>query len=373
MLNTPFHIKDIAGYVFFSERTTGKTGKPVKIHSSLFIDFFCAVDPTTHDGQVIIRDIENLKVLARPNTIPHIPLPQGNASTARHNAQMQKVRTLNNAMAGKQECSLVTKNVRVFYHIHQNAGDVCPTVYISEVQVLHESNNSEGGLYEYKSRRIGKVQKRDLDGRLVMISQASASPEEAMESAVTSLGNKAVVFFNPKFVANDLSISRSNRLSEKTRSIINELADVLKHNQKKSVAWLVDGAGAAVLSHALKKVQGGLEKHSFRFRNARVNLSSLMNDLTQRKAQLNGEFITYDGDKVALMAIAIQKQALLKQIGQLPSPTGYEKITRRYLIKNLEGLGSVSWTQKVTAQPEVLRSSKATFLSVLISIGSRLK
>lgn len=373
MLNSPLHIKDNAGYVFFSARTVGVTGKPVKIHSSLFIDFFCAVDPTTHDGQAIIRDIENLKVLARPNTIQPIPLPQGSASTARHNAQMQKVRTLNNAMAGKQERSLVTKNVRVFYHIHQNAGDVCPTVYISEVQVLHEGQNSSGGLYEYKSRRTQKRENRDLEGRLVMISMASESPEEAMESAMTSLGSKAALFFNPKFIANDLSLSRENRLTDKTKEVINELAEVLKNNQRKSVAWLVEGEGAAVLSHALKKLSGGLEKHSFRFRNARANLPSLMNELSQRKAQLNGEFISYDGDKVALMAIAVQKQALLKHIGQLPSPTGYEKITRRNLIKNIDGLGSVTWAQKATAQPEALRSSKATFVNALLIIGSRLK
>lgn len=373
MLNTPLHIKDNAGYVFFSARTVGVTGKPVKIHSSLFIDFFCAVDPTTHDGQAIIRDIENLKVLARPNTIQPIPLPQGSASTARHNAQMQKVRTLNNAMAGKQERSLVTKNVRVFYHIHQNAGDVCPTVYISEVQVLHEGKSTIGGLYEYKNRRTEKTERRDLNEKLVMISSASESPSEAMKSALKSLGNNAALFFNPKFVANDISVIREGRLTQQTRSVVNELAEVLQHNQKNSVGWLVDGEGAAVLSHALKSLSGSLEKHSFRFRNARANLPLLMKELSQRKAQLNGEFISYDGDKVALMAIAVQKQALLKNIGQLPSPTGYEKITRRNLIKNIDGLGSVTWAQKATAQPEALRSSKATFVNALLTIGSRLK
>ena len=63
MLNQPSHIKDIDGYVFFSDRTKGSSGKPVKIHVSLFMDFLSAVDTESHDGRAVVFDIEGLKKL----------------------------------------------------------------------------------------------------------------------------------------------------------------------------------------------------------------------------------------------------------------------------------------------------------------------
>ena len=377
MQHIPFHIKDINGYVFFSDKTTGKSGKPVKIHTSLFVDFFCAVDPTTHDGQTIIRDIENLRVLAKPNTIQSIPLLQGNASTAKHNEQMQKVRNTNNIMAGKQECSLATKHIRVFYRIHQYAGDICPTVYISDLQIIYRGQDQVAGLYESKTSgsvtKLIKIDRANLEGRLVVISGASDSASGAMESAKKAFGKGVALFFNPKYVASDLNTTRSARLTEKTRKVIDELAAVVAENQKRSVAWYVEHEGAAVLSHALKKVTGSLEKHSFRFLNARSDLSSLMQSLSQRKAKLDGEFIAYESDKAALFTLVEQKQALLRQLDILPSATGYEKITRRYLMRNIENLADHSGAKSVLSAADSMRSSKATFLSVLSSVRGHFK
>ncbi|MET0356673.1 MAG: hypothetical protein ABW044_07820, partial [Cellvibrio sp.] len=48
-------------YVYFSPHTKGGSGRAVKIHKDLFFPFFCVVDPNTHDGQNIIRQIESLR------------------------------------------------------------------------------------------------------------------------------------------------------------------------------------------------------------------------------------------------------------------------------------------------------------------------
>src|SRR5690606_17671151 len=105
------------------------------------------------------------------------------------------------------------------------------------------------------------------------------------------------------------------------------------------VSWYVEGEGAAVLAHALAKVPGTFEKHSFKFLNARTNLASLLQDLGQRKAQLQGEFLEYTRDRIALLSIAQNSNAISDQLNRLPKQAGYERITRRYLVDYFQALG----------------------------------
>ncbi len=154
------HIKDIDGYIFFSPKTTGQVGKPVKIHSNLLIDFMLSVDPKTADGQAVIRDINNLRSFA--NTVTSgIPKPKGGTGDRDgHKARMQSLYNILDAtakqMSLKRERSFLTTNVRVYYFIDQKPGDAYPTVYINEVQVRAGDVSKQGGFYENGISRYGR-------------------------------------------------------------------------------------------------------------------------------------------------------------------------------------------------------------------------
>jgi hypothetical protein len=378
MLSNPVHIKDIDGYIFFSDNTKGMSGKPIKIHTSLFIDFFRAVDPGTHDGQAVIRDIESLKAKAKANVIATLPAPKNRQSPA-HIKQMSKLHKINNVMAGRRECSLITRNVRAYYHIDQKDDDNCSTVYISEVQVISDAVAKIGGLYDEKGGRGGlnelvKVDKVNLEGRSLFVSGSKESPKKAMEDAqvLTNKMNPAI-FFNPPSIADDLGIGKAKRLSPSTKKVIQELERTIKDNQRKNVHWVVQGEGAAVLSHALNSVSGNLEKHSFKFSNAKADLPNLLGKLNDKKAQMKGEFIDYSSDKIALLAIADKNSELLKRMSELPKTSGYEVISRRLLMGQLKSLGTMGPANSALSQPQLLRGGTTTFVSALktFMVGKR--
>ncbi|HEY6529386.1 MAG TPA: hypothetical protein VIZ65_11880 [Cellvibrionaceae bacterium] len=383
MINHPTHIKDVGGYIYFSDKTRGLSGKPVKIHTSLFLDFFCALDITTQEGQAVIRDIENLKV--NPSAFaksPPIALPKPRtAESPGHVDRMAQVRKnaadMSHQLKIQKETFLVTKNFRVYYHIHQKEEDSTPTVYISELQVIHRGQDSVGGLYQEKSANgdlvLSKSAKADLDGKTVFLSGATSSVEAAMEDAKYATGNHSVaLFFCPMAVADDLGVWKTNRLTEQTKNLAKELEDTIRNNQTKTVNWLVEAEGAGLLSVAIEKISGSLEKHSFKFNNAKANLPKLLGDLSQHKAQLTGEFIGYQANKAALLTIVSQKDALIKQISSLGAATGYNSITRRYLTQQIASLGGQA-AAKLAAQPQNLRGSSTTFLGALIAAGAQSK
>lgn len=373
MFNQSSHIKDIDGYVFFSDRTKGSSGKPVKIHVSLFMDFLSAVDPESHDGRAVVFDIEGLKNSAKANSITPLPQPK-NSGGAKHESVLARLRNINNIMAGKSECSLITKNVRIYYHIHQKDGDKCPTVYISEIQAISDSNNKLGGLYENtQSRTKSSLTKKDsvnLEGRTLFVSQAIANTNDAMKEAqYLANDSNPALFFNPLTVVDDLGIWKQSRLTQSTKKLVSELERTIKENQKKKVNWVVQGEGAAVLAHALKNVSGSLESHNFKFNNPRANLPSLLQSLSQKRASLNGEFITHSGDRTSLLAIASQRQELVAEISGLPAPQGFDNISRRYLVDRISKLGAGN---KTIAQQQSLRSGSTTFIAAVNS-ANRIK
>lgn len=378
------HIKDIGGYVFFSNNTTGNSGRPIKIHSDLFLDFFGAVDPTSHDGLTIIRDVESLKVNPKAYRPPSsFQPPQASNMASDHCARLAKIGRTTTAMRHEtqkqiyqtemeKELCISTKNIRLYFHIHQKEGDKAPTAYISEIQVTKENSNQNAGLYEMQASSRGESLKKsdsiNLEGKTVFVSGASASPEIAMDNAIDNLRtDKAVLFFNPASVANDLGIWKNNRLTESTLKVIDEMKNVLEKNARKKVAWVVEGEGAAVLAHAIGKVNDTLANHSFKFMNAKTNLPKLLQDLTQKKAQLAGEFIGYTRDKTALLAIASQNQDLLTQIDSLPGNSGYNKIARHHLKGQLKSLGGIGYVNTVLSSPQALRGGSQTFVDALNS------
>lgn len=376
MVNTPRHIADVGGYIHFSSNTQGQCGRPIKIHTNLFVDFFCAVNPDTYEGQTVIRDIESLRAKQPLETRPTAAMgPRDVAGdSAAHKARLNSVRHKLAAFAHQQDMAaekrLTTKNVQVFYHIDQRPGDKYQTVYISEVQVVQEGSGQAGGLYDLKrsgySEKMQKSSNRNLDGRSVFISGASDTVLTARKNALTYTDNtNPALFFSPMSVASDLRHWKVSRLQMSTQKLIDDLQGLVRENQKRKLTWLVEGEGAALLSHALDGIPGDLTSHSFKFINAKGPLAGVLKKLGQRKAQLKGEMIRYSGDRAALLTIASQKQDILNQLGKLPVQPGYEKITRRYLTERVAALGEVSSAKAIVNQPAALRGGVQTFVDAL--------
>jgi hypothetical protein len=365
---------DVSEYLFFSPNTKGLSGSPVKIRADLFMDFFCNVDPQTHDGQSVIRDIESLKIFGKTaSQNAHVSVPARNESAAhknRLNRINQTLSVLSFNQSTSPEKTFATKNVRVFYRILQQEGDAFPTVYISDIRVVQRGRDNIGGLYEYTSTSRGialeKSKNTDLDGKTVYISAAADSAKKAMDEALANIRNdKPALFFNPREAAEDLSIWKKPRLSHNTKGLIDQLSDLLMKNQRRTVNWYVEGEGAAVLAHALEKVPGTLEKHSFKFINARTNLATLIQSLGQRRAQLKGEFLDYTRDRTALLSIAQNSEAISYQIKQLPKPESYDRITRRYLLEYLQALGENGNAKAILAKAASVKGSIATFIDAI--------
>lgn len=365
---------DVEGYLFFSPNTKGLSGNPVKIRAELFVDFFCNVDPETHDGQTIIRDIESLKIFGKtagPNARMSVPAKnETQAHKSRLNQINKNLAILTVSQATAPEKTFTTKNVRVFYHLLQKEGDAFPTVYISDIRVVQRGRDNIGGLYEYASTLRGttleKSKSTDLGGKTVYISAASDSAQKAMDEAMANTNNaKPALFFNPREAAEDLGIWKKPRLNHNTKGLIDQLSDLLMKNQRRTVNWHVEGEGAAILAHALEKVPGTLEKHSFKFINPRTNLATLLQSLGQRKAQLGGEFLDYTRDRTALLSIAQNSEAISYQFKQLPEPKSYDRVTRRYLVEYLRALGQNGNAKTILAKAASVKGSQATFIDAI--------
>ncbi|ACR12216.1 hypothetical protein TERTU_4707 [Teredinibacter turnerae T7901] len=209
MALSPRHIDDIGGYIYFSPLTRGASGKPVKIHTNLFVDLFCAINPNTNEGQTIIRDIESLRAKMATDSLPKpamgpLDCPR---DSARHREQLNRARKLQRAMMEDQhmrrERVLTTRNARIYYHINQQPGDRVPTVYISEVQVVGTSDH-EGGLYDNQGvgrrSRFEKSRAVDMKNRHVFLTGSSKTPRDAFDEATynTNLTNPAVFLYTSK-------------------------------------------------------------------------------------------------------------------------------------------------------------------------------
>lgn len=376
------HIQDAGGYIHFSPNTRGQSGRPVKIHTNLFVDFFCAVNPGTQSGQTIIRDIESLRAKQAPD-VRHVavaPRPTPRNQGSQHAANLNKINKALSAMADQQEVArervYATNSVRIFYQIAQKAdqGDRHQTVYISEIQVLSKQGQYKGGLYEYQqtraSRKLVPSKNQQLADKSVYISRAIEDPNTAMKEAMlTAREANPALFFNPEHIKDDLKIWKaSKRLQNSTKEVVSKLSSLLQSNQKSSVSWHVSGEGAAVLSHALDAIPGTLDNHQFKFYNTRAQLPQLMQKLASKKAKLDGEFINLDTDRIALLALAGNQSALSEQLDKLPTPPGYEKITRRYLKEQMSALCRVASSQPAITQSSKLRGSEKTFIDVLHTV-----
>ncbi|HRH77845.1 MAG TPA: hypothetical protein PK129_10895 [Cellvibrionaceae bacterium] len=281
----PSHIKDISGYIYFSHNTKGTTGRAVKIHTDLFLEFFCAVDPTSAEGQSVIRDIESLRVNPAAFQPPGHNIPPPKTQNHTHRNLLSKINSTLGVLARRQEQCLTTKNLVAYFHIHQLDGDKHPTVYISELQIKRADWSAEGGLYKVVKSRTGesfqKDQSLDLSDSEIYVSRACEHVADAFNFASTVNASPTLkVFFNPDSTANDLGIWSQPRLPSSTKVLVESMRDLVRQNATKTVSWFLDGEGAALFARALKGLPGNLEKHSFRFINPRAYLPALVQELS---------------------------------------------------------------------------------------------
>jgi hypothetical protein len=373
MQQLPYHIKDLDGYIFFSENTQGISGSPVKIHTRLFLDFFCAVDPDSAEGQSVIRDIEALRV--NPNAYQQITRPTPPPPKPKRPSHQQQLRKINNTLCQigqRLEMSRSTKNLVVYYHIHQLEGDKCPTVYISEIHIQNESGRVEGGLYKPAKLRSGqdsytKDPSLDLENQGVYVSKGVLQTAEAFAEADhirTKVPLK--IFVTPKSAANDIGIWHEPRVTDKNIKLVSQLRDLIRQNSGKKVDWWLDGEGAAIFGQALKGLNANLEKQNIQLMNPRCNIPALLQDLSAHKAQLNNEFITHYIDPVSRLALGSQSKAITEQLRTLPGANiGYNKIAYSHLVNQITAMGARETVQSLLNVNNTLKKSSETFLAQL--------
>lgn len=358
-------------YVFFSPLTMdGPSGRAVKIHKDLFLPFFCVVDPNTHDGQSIIRQIENLRTtctIVRKETGSNYA--NNPRESARHKAQLNKVNSAFHQV-------LIIKNLHVYYRVSQEAGDKAPSVYIMNIRQINRDAGGAPGLYAAQASMGGvyrprKTESHNVDGKKVYINGSAQTSIDAMASArYTTNDNTSLLFYCPATAADDLGILGTATRSRITTETLNELVNVFKKNQKaaQGVSWYVEGEGANLLAQALKQIPGELTNHNFRLINPITNTANLIGTLAEKKAKFEGEFFKYDQNRAALIALGTQKDQLMQAIGKLPAGKNYDNITRSYILKSIKDLSVTG--SKAANQEAKLNSPTKTFVQLLRAAGA---
>jgi len=384
----PTHIVDINGYIFFSPKTIGYAGKPIKIHASLLIDFLLSVDPKTADGQAIIRDIESLRSFANTD-IGGIVRPKDIEGGPAHKKRLENIHATLNSMVQntniKRERPFITKNVRVYYYIDQRPGDAYRTVYINEIQVRAKDVADAGGIYETFVKKFGtsveKSGQTDLEGRSVYVSGAEKTPADAMQRAKEATQLKTpILFFVPEQAAETLTVYRGNRPAKDLQQLTNELTNIIQKNATNRVTWTVEAEGASLLDRALKQVTGSLKTHTFNFINAQGNLPRLVQSLKDKSVDLTGQFMRMDYTRKksltgAVVSTAKYKNALASQLLELSG--SQSKVPTQQVGDVITGLGMAhelgramnnTKINQILKLPQALRGSKMTFVDVLTRV-----
>lgn len=353
-------------YVYFSPLTMGgASGRAVKIHKDLFLPFFCIVDPTTHDGQSIIRQIENLRTTC---TVVRKETGSGYANNPRqgekHKTQLTKVNSAFHQV-------LIIKNLHVHYRVSQEDGDRAPGIYISHIRQVSADTGGSPGLYAYdKYDEPQKIDAQKADGKKVYIGGPAQKIDAAIHHAQRETNDhKAAVFYIPAKVKDELGMFGAKTKSKTTLQAINDLADVFNKNIKlaKGISWYAEGEGVGLLAEAIKQVSVDLSKHEFRLLNPIANTAKLIQSLSDKKAKFEGEFFQYHRNKTSLTLLSMQKDQLMQAIGKLPAGKNYDIITRNYILKSINELPNMG--AKVVSQKSELNKPAKTFIQLLKMAG----
>lgn len=289
-------------YVYFSDNTKGHTGKAVKIKIDLFPRFAALVDPKTHTGQTVIRQIENLRMT--------------NGATSGVHAN------INSAF----RFMLKVENMQVFYAVLDGEEQGKKEVFIGDIKAQFEEGNEKAGLHVFDalSRRYKSYKQTNLDGKLVYLNGQEKSFDAALRSAqsrVPSSDANLAVFYVPGKVVNDLGVWSSVTASQLVKETVNLLRDAMKFNQGKKVGWIAEAEGAEVFSSALDEIKGSLTGHRFRLIDPITNTPMLLEKLKVKEIKpVNADVapVMYTSQNRATnMYMESQKQAVINALRML--------------------------------------------------------
>ena len=317
--NTFLSRLDMKDYVYFSENTKGIFGKAVKIKVDLFPRFAALVDPKTHAGQTVIRQIENLRML-------------NGASPGVH-------ANVNSAF----RFMLTTTNMKVFYAV-LDGDQGRKEIFIGDIKADFDSSGNDAGLYVFDtfSNKYKKHKQVFLHDKTVYINGNSGNLEKTLEYAQqqteTSKGNLAL-FYVPGNVVNGLGVWGSTSQSLSVKSAMSLLSDIIKFNREKRVIWVSEAEGADVFLNALTDVTGSLKGHSYRLIDPITDTVSLLANMKAKEIKPPVDEVapvTYTGkNRVTNLHIESKKQAIIDALKML-RVKGFADFPHQQMVKELE-------------------------------------
>lgn len=307
-------------YVYFSDNTKGHTGKAVKIKIDLFPRFAALVDPKTHAGQTVIRQIENLR--------------SANGATSGVHANANS----------PFRFMLKAENMQVFYAVLDGEEQGRKEIFIGDIKPEFGKGNDKTGLYVFDAfyKRYQRYKQTNLDGKSVYLNGSCDNFDTAIGNAKSRLPGRnenLALFYIPGNVVNELGVWSSAARSERATESVNQLREVMKFNRDKKVGWVVEAEGAEIFSGALDGFSGTLAGHRFRLIDPLTNTPELLQKLKSKEIRATTDDVapvTYTGQNRATnMFMESQKQSVINALKML-RVKGFAEFANMDMIADLE-------------------------------------
>ena len=307
-------------YVYFSDNTKGVNGKAVKIKIDLFLRFAALVDPKTHTGQTIIRQIENLRML--------------NAASPSVHANVHSAFRF----------MLQLSDIQIFYAVLDGDGQGGKAVYIGDIKADFAKGSREGGLYVFNAltSKYARQKQTFLDGKTVYLNGQCNSFDEAIKKAqkrVETSTDRLALFYVPGAVINGLGVWSSAAQSQHVKESISQLTDVIKFNRGKKVGWVAEAEGAEVFSTALESVSGSLAGQKFRLIDPLTNVPAVLEKLKIREIKPTTDEVApveyTGGNRATNVYMESQKQAVIGALKMLRVKS-YAEYPHQSMVNDLE-------------------------------------
>ncbi|HSC67238.1 MAG TPA: hypothetical protein VLC79_06090 [Cellvibrio sp.] len=317
--NTFLSKLDMTEYVYFSEQTKGVFGKAVKIKVDLFPRFAALVDPKTHVGQTVIRQIENLRML--------------NAASPGVHANV------NSAF----RFMLKLPDMQLFYAV-LDGDQGRKEIFIGDLKASFDKGEEKAGLYLYDSfsNKYNACKQAFLQERAVYINGQCGGFNDALKKAEQRTGlskERLAVFYVPGNVVNSLGVWSSASQSQSVKEIGSQLAELIKFNRDKKVSWVPEAEGAEIFSNALVGVNGTVKGHKYWLIDPLTNTPALLETLKAKEIKPSTDEVapvTYTGQNRAInIYIESRKQAIIDALKML-SAKGNAEYPHQQMVAKLE-------------------------------------
>lgn len=350
-------------YVYFSDNTKGINGKAVKIKIDLFPQFAALVDPKTHVGQTIIRQIENLRLTNSGSPGVHV--------------------NVNCAF----RFMLKTPNMKIFYAVLDGATG--KEVFIGDIRADFDKGNDKAGLYtmDAYTNKLKWCKQADLSQKAIYVNGQCDGLALALKAARSRIGSyiDMALFYIPSAVINDLGVWNAAPTSQRVQNVTSLLADVIKFNAKNKVYWVLEAEGSDAFSNALDKVNGPVTGHRFNVIDPLTDTPLLLKKLAEKEIRPTIDEqapVRYTGENRATnISMESHRQAIINAlkvlkvknfaedphrdaIAELESDAGQTPVA-----KNKQALINVSLLNNTVRHPKaastVSNSAAPSFISAL--------